>query len=200
MVATLSNFITPTPVVYSPLANCAPSQLHIGNSAFVDYDAGRNLLRSEPDTHPTDNITGEIGPGEVVIILNGPVCNYGWVLWEVQTTHNEIGWTPETDGDTFWMLPLTTRNLCDGALPSRLIVGVLAKVMEEPDAANWIREKPGNNETFLGKIYPGEWMEIIDGPYCGGNTTWWKIRAVDSELTGWTMEGNADYYYLAPAP
>jgi hypothetical protein len=90
--------------------------------------------------------------------------------------------------------------LCDGALPSRLIVGVLAKVMEEPDAANWIREKPGNNETFLGKIYPGEWMEIIDGPYCGGNTTWWKIRAVDSELTGWTMEGNADYYYLAPAP
>jgi hypothetical protein len=72
--------------------------------------------------------------------------------------------------------------------------------MEEPDKANWVREEPGDNETFIGKIYPGEWMEIIDGPYCGGNTTWWKVKAINSGLTGWTMEGNSENYYLVPAP
>lgn len=195
-----TNFVTPTPVIYYPLSGCAGSQLHLGDSAFVSYNTGSNFLRKEPDTNPTDNIVGEIEPGEVIIIIDGPVCNYGWLLWKVQTTRNETGWTPETNGNEFWVLPLTTRDLCEGALPSRLVVAGMAKVMEEPDKANWVREEPGDNETFIGKIYPGEWMEIIDGPYCGGNTTWWKVKAINSGLTGWTMEGNAEYYYLVPAP
>ncbi len=194
------NFVTPTPVIYYPLSGCAASQLHLGDSAFISYNTGSNFLRKEPDTNPTDNIIGEIESGEVIIIIDGPVCNYGWLLWKVQTTRNETGWTPETNGNEFWVLPLTTRDLCEGALPSRLVVGSMAKVMEEPDKANWVREEPGDNETFIGKIYPGEWMEIIGGPYCGGNTTWWKIKAVNSDLIGWTMEGNAEYYYLVPAP
>jgi hypothetical protein len=194
------NIITPTAIIYNPLSGCAASQIHLGDSAFISYDTGRNFLREEPDTNPIDNIIGEIQPGEVVIIIDGPVCNYGWLLWKVQTSRNEMGWTPESNGSEFWVLPLTTRDLCTGALPSRLVVGGTAKVMEEPDKANWVREEPGDNETFIGKIYPGEWMEIIDGPYCGGNTTWWKVKAINSGLTGWTMEGNSENYYLVPAP
>jgi len=195
-----SNYATPMPQTYFPLSNCVASQLHLNDSAFVSYDTGTNKIRSEPDTHPSDNIIAQAEPGEVVQIIGGPVCNYGWLLWEVKTTRNEIGWTPETDGKEFWILPLTTRQLCSGALPSRLVVGKRAKVLEEPPDANLLRAEPNDSAEVIGRIQPGGWMKVLDGPRCSRGVTWWWVESQPSGVIGWTKEGSRTYYYLAPEP
>lgn len=197
---TASVYITPKPEIYYPMFNCAASQLQVGDSAFVSYQGGKNKIRSTPDTHPSDNVVGIIQPGEVVQIIDGPVCNYGWILWKVRTTRDEDGWTPESDGDEFWLLPLTTRQLCTGALPSRLYVGQNAFVQEEPDLANRVRTEPSTSASIIDRIEPKGKMEILEGPVCGESANWWKVRSLKTGIVGWTMESRAAQYYLAPIP
>lgn len=192
--------ITPTPRRYYPLSNCAASQLKIGDSAFISYDGGKNSIRSEPDTQPSDNKIAVVYPGEVLLITGGPVCNHGWLLWEVQTTRHEIGWTPETNGKDFWVLPLTTAPLCNGAMPSRLVVGKKAKVNEEPPQANLLRPEPSRFHDHIGRIPPGEWMQVLEGPHCGEFTAWWKVQSLATGVIGWTMESEPGLYYLSPEP
>ena len=195
-----TDYNTPTPERYFPLQNCAASQLRLGDSAFVDYDGGKNSLRETPDTHPSDNIIGYIYPGDVVEIIDGPVCNYGWVLWKVMTTTYEEAWTPETDGEEFWILPVTTRQLCSDTLPTRLIEGQQAFVMEEFDLSNFIRQMPSLSSDIISRIQPGGKMMVLDGPVCSDGSNWWKIQTLATNVIGWTRENDARRYYLAPIP
>jgi hypothetical protein len=197
--ATSEQYMTPTPVLYKPISDCASSHLHVGDSAFVNYETGLNKIRSEPDVSK-DNGVGELLPGEVVQIVDGPVCNYGWVLWEVMTTWQETGWTPETDGEEFWLLTLATRQICEGALPARLVVGKKAKVNEEPADSNLVRTGPSRFDEVIGKIKPGNWMMVLEGPVCGEKANWWKVECLTTGVVGWTMEGNLEIYYLSPEP
>ena len=41
-------------------------------------------------------------------------------------------------------------------------------------------------------------MEILDGPQCVDNWTWWKVREPSTGLTGWTVEGDGSQYWLVP--
>ena len=194
-------YMSPTPAAYYPIAGCAASQLRLGDSAFVSYSGGRNRLRSEPDTHPSDNFIDEDAhPGEVLLIVGGPECNHGWILWEVETTRQIRGWTPETNGTDFFLLPLATRQLCEGAMPSRLVVGHNAMVKEEPPLANLLRFEPSKSSDQIGRIPPGDWMIVLDGPHCGNRETWWKVESVTTGVIGWTLEGENNVYYLAPEP
>jgi hypothetical protein len=193
-------YVTPTPVIYFPLSNCAASQLRLGESGFVNYDGGKNSLRDTPDTHPSDNIIGYIYPGEVVEIIDGPVCNYGWVLWKVMTTRYEEGWTPETDGDEFWVLPLSSRKLCTDTLPTRLAEGDEAFVMEEFDMSNFIRQSPSLSSESISRIQPGGKMLVLEGPVCSDKSNWWKIQTLSTNIIGWTRENDAGRYFLAPIP
>jgi hypothetical protein len=165
----------------------------------VSYEGGKNRIRSEPDTSK-DNGVGIIQPGEVVRIVDGPICNFGWILWKVETSRQERGWTPESDGDEFWLLPLATRDICEGALPTRLVVGGKAKVNEEPPDSNLIRSGPSRFDDVIGKIRPGNWMEVLEGPTCGEKANWWKVECLTTGVIGWTLEGNLEMYYLSPEP
>ena len=99
--------IPPKRQPYYPLSDCAASRLFVGDRAFVSLGGGSNGIRSEPDTHPSDNIIGRAPSGEGMLILDGPVCNYGWILWKVKTDSGLVGWTPETkDGKEFWLVPV----------------------------------------------------------------------------------------------
>jgi len=200
LTSTSSIYITPTPSVYNPLPNCASSHLHVGESAFVSYIGGKNHVRTEPDTAPSNNISFDIYPGEVVQVIGGPECNYGWILWEIETTYNETGWTPESNGEEFWLYPIATRSICKDALPTRLVVGNKAKVNEEPPKSNLLREGPGRNYKVTDRIRPGRWMVVLEGPECGEAVNWWKVESLDTGTVGWTMEGNLDYYFLSPEP
>jgi hypothetical protein len=197
---TSSAYVTPTPVLYTPLSGCAASHLHVGDSAFISYEGRKNMYRKNSDVSSDTNVIGNIQPGEVIQIIGGPQCSYGWLMWEVRTTWGDTGWTPETDGKEFWILPLTTHEVCNGALPARLTIGDRAKVTEYPPLANLLREGPSRFDDDFDRIQPGHWMLVLEGPVCGEKTNWWKVQSEDTGNIGWTMEGDLENYYLAPEP
>lgn len=95
---------------YYPISGCAHSRLQVGDRAIVSYGSGANGIRSEPDTHPADNIIYRAPSGEGLWIIDGPVCNYDWILWKVRTDTGHTGWTPESPGDEFWLTPIEAES------------------------------------------------------------------------------------------
>lgn len=95
---------------YFPINNCSHSRLFVGDRAIVAWGDGPNGIRTEPDTHPSDNIIYRAPPGEGLWIIDGPICNYGWILWKVRTDTNYVGWTPESAGSEFWLTPIESES------------------------------------------------------------------------------------------
>jgi hypothetical protein len=91
---------------YYPLKDCAASRLYLRDRVYVSYGGGPNGIRTEPDVHPKDNIISREPPGAGMVIISGPACSYGWILWQVETDSGYVGWTPESDGTEFWLIPV----------------------------------------------------------------------------------------------
>jgi hypothetical protein len=90
--------------VYYPLRDCAPSRVYLGYIVSPENGVDYISIRSEPDTHPSDNKIGKIYPGEQAKIVGGPLCNYGWILWKIKKlSDGMIGWIPESNGEEFWL-------------------------------------------------------------------------------------------------
>jgi hypothetical protein len=99
--------------------------------------------------------------------------------------------TPEPEGP--WMA-------CEDAPPSQLHIGDQAYVSFDPPECNRVRKDPNKNTgAVLGNICPGEMVEILDGPACANQWVWWKVQSLESDLTGWTVEGDASAYWLIPS-
>ena len=64
-----------------------------------------NRVRSEAVVG--DNVIGQIYPGTILKVLEGPVCVDGLVFWKVQSTAipGGVGWTAEGDGTEFYLEP-----------------------------------------------------------------------------------------------
>jgi len=91
--------------VYFPIPGCPASRLRVGDLAYVSYDGGRNAIRDTPSTAPGDNVIGYADPGEQMVIIDGPVCDYSWLVWKVRLGDGMEGWTPEGNGDEYWLIP-----------------------------------------------------------------------------------------------
>ena len=92
-------------------------------------------------------------------------------------------------------------RLAQTAFPSRLHIGDHATVSEDPPVANNLRNNPGTEGTeIIGKIDPGEEVEILDGPQCQNNWVWWKVKVLKTSQVGWTSEGDGTTYWLVPKP
>jgi len=189
-----------SPEVYNPLPKCAASRLKPGDWGFISFGGGQNGIRSTPDTHSSTNTIGKAQEGELLQVVGGPECNFGWILWEVQTAAGLRGWTPESDGNEFWITPLPTWQACPASRPSALRPGEMASVAAFPDVANKVRQAPGLNAEQIGVVMPREQVEILDGPECADGLVWWRISAPASRLTGWTAEGNEQSSWLLPVP
>ncbi len=87
---------------------------------------------------------------------------------------------------------------CPGAYNSRLRKGGFATVSLDPPQANNVRSGAGVNQQWVGKIQPGELVEIVDGPRCVAGWVWWKIESQETDVTGWTSEGDEEDYWLVP--
>ena len=200
--STLEN--SPTPLsatsvpTYFPLEGCSASHLHIGDQGYITLGTGYNAIRDSPDLHP-HNVIGKAEEGEMVNILDGPVCYLDtWVVWKVQSAGGVVGWTPETDGKTFFIIPGSNEITCTGALPTHLQVGGTAMVNPNPPYANNVRSDPSSSATLLGTIAPGEHIQILAGPVCSDQMLWWKISSLEKALQGWTSEGKGNAYWLVP--
>lgn len=194
---------TPVPTKYYPLGDCAASQLSVGDSAFVNFATGSITIRNEPVARIGNSAIRKLSVGEVLHVIGGPVCDMGWVFWEVRTVNSEKGWLPEGDSSEFWILPIHTRDVCSGAKPTRLVIGGRAFVEPMPVDHNRIYPEPIIDASkLLYRMRPGSYMKVLDGPSCGNGQSgvWWYVESEDSGIRGWTRESDyvKDYYFIAP--
>lgn len=93
----------------SPIVNnCTPSpRLSIGGQAQVlAGQGGGNVLRSLPQTGEFSEELTIIPVNETMKVISGPACHDGFYWWMVD--FNGIrGWTPEGDGGTYWLEPIS---------------------------------------------------------------------------------------------
>jgi len=64
-----------------------------------------NRVRSEPVK--ANNTIGQVYPGAILRLLEGPVCADGLIFWKVSnaTIPSGVGWTAEGDGKEYWLEP-----------------------------------------------------------------------------------------------
>ena len=91
--------------VYYPLKDCVASRLHLGDLAMVSLKGGPNGIRYGRDMSQ-DTIIAYADPGDILEITAGPWCSYGWLVWMVRTLDGVVGFTPEGNGNEYWLLPL----------------------------------------------------------------------------------------------
>ena len=90
---------------------------------------------------------------------------------------------------------------CQAAPPSNLRVGDRAYVGYEPPLPNRVRNKPNwDTGGIIGRIHPGEEVELIGGPECNNQVVWWRVRSDAGGLVGWTVEGDQKDYWLIRLP
>ena len=87
---------------------------------------------------------------------------------------------------------------CVNGPPTRLRVGAFAYVNPDPPLPNNLRSNAGKDNSLIGEIGPGQAMKILEGPQCADSWVWWKVSTLESELVGWTAEGDQQNYWLIP--
>ena len=100
---TISAVAVPTPTP-DPLCTVWP-QLQVDGYARM-VDTVPNRVRSAPQKG--DNLIGKLNLGDVVKVLEGPVCADGLVFWRVESDSipGGSGWTAEGDGQEYWLEPI----------------------------------------------------------------------------------------------
>jgi WD40 repeat protein/uncharacterized protein YraI len=94
----------------------------------------------------------------------------------------------------FALFPVTI-HAQDAACPeTRLTAGGQATVT--PGAANRLRDAASTDGTLMGEIPGGATFDVLEGPVCTGGFLWWRVDYQGTE--GWTVEGNADGYFVNP--
>ncbi len=96
-------------------------------------------------------------------------------------------------------IPGTDGDICPGSpTPSQMKVGI-AGIVTEGGVANRVRSGPGKVNEIIGYMPPTTRFIVIGGPECDAEDKirWWQVDW--NGLKGWTAEGEADAYYLAPA-
>jgi hypothetical protein len=91
--------------IYYPIPDCVASRLHVGDKAMVSFVGGANGIRYGRDLAES-TIIGYAQPGAVLDIQSGPWCSRGWLVWLVKTADGTVGYTPEGDGNSYWLLPV----------------------------------------------------------------------------------------------
>ncbi|MBI9049706.1 MAG: hypothetical protein JEZ00_09820 [Anaerolineaceae bacterium] len=83
------------------------TQLKTGDYAFVvgKVDDPPNRVRIRPETNAEQ--AGQVYPGMIVKIIEGPECNNGLVFWKIEnrTIENGSGWTAEGNLQDYWLEP-----------------------------------------------------------------------------------------------
>ncbi len=87
-------------------------------------------------------------------------------------------------------------DACGNAKPTRLWVGGRAYVVYDPPYRNIVRTDAGKSYKEVGRLEPGQEMDIVGGPVCANGMRYWQIES--ARVDGWTAEGDADDYWLAP--
>jgi hypothetical protein len=89
--------------IYYPLRGCVASRLHIDDVAFVAGGPVGLYISANISDSPTYR---NLEPGELIDIEGGPSCFNNMLIWKVGTGDKMVGYTPEGNGDNYWLLPM----------------------------------------------------------------------------------------------
>jgi hypothetical protein len=98
-----SNKIT-FPALAATCPGMLKSRLAVGQGGHVIPNTSSNNLRAKPDK--TSDLLAKIPAGDSFTVIDGPVCNDGTVWWKVNYPPLN-GWTAESQGDTYFLEPLS---------------------------------------------------------------------------------------------
>lgn len=163
-----------------------------------------------------DTISSEMGEGKVSFVAWEEFYADGFGEIQIEFAENSIPVFPRiitVIGDKSGIVPsrentlsLLTINpdsscLADAwknyAYPTRLEAGMYAFVAFDPPLPNRVRQGPGENYKIIDRINPGVVFKVLDGPVCVDGVNWWKVKGIDRNFEGWTMEAK-EQYYLVP--
>lgn len=137
-----------------------------------------------------------------ITVIGGPTCIENVTWWEGYHSNGVRGWFPENIDTMYNTSPATllpTSLFCEGQAPTllpRLTIGQRATVIPGLGANN-LRQEPIEASALLASIPPDATFDILGGPVCLDNMVWWY--ADYNGVQGWTPEGDAPTYWLAPA-
>ena len=97
---------------WAPCPGAPETQLFSGMYAYVSTDPPyANNVRWAPGK--SNELVGQIQPGESMEILAGPSCGNGWVWWYVEELDTGLtGWTAEGDFSNYWLVPCDGPDVC----------------------------------------------------------------------------------------
>ncbi len=90
--------------IYYPLSDCVASRLRIGDRAQVSLSGGANGIRYGRDLSES-TVFAYAQPGAILDIVDGPWCSRGWLVWMVRTADGNVGYTPEGNGNEYYLFP-----------------------------------------------------------------------------------------------
>ncbi len=98
-----------TPFITATTQDCTKGWTQLKAGLYAQVAGAENdppnRVRSEPVKG--ENTIAQIYPGDVVKVIEGPICADGLVFWKVENTTipNGVGWTAEGDKLDFWLKP-----------------------------------------------------------------------------------------------
>jgi uncharacterized protein YgiM (DUF1202 family) len=188
-----------TPSLSPDCAGLMPSRLAAGGYGRV-LPGDPNNIRQDPSANA--EFVAEIPGGEVFSVLDGPVCADSIVWWKVNY-QGFTGWTGESQGQTYWVEPDTSRVVptptptpvhCAGLRYVRLQVNGQGRVL--PGDPNSLRSEASTSSDKIGVIPAGGIFTVLEGPACVENGAWWRVDY--QGLVGWTGEGQDESYWVEP--
>lgn len=212
--ASVDSYKTPTSPTKPATHSCPASMLKKGDYAFVNPVYGGTTLRDGPFGVIAGHAGDKAYPGAIFEVLEGPKCDAGVNMFELKTSWDTVFWGPEANhvGSEWWMLPIHSRQVCQGAKPTRLLVGMKAFVLEFPDDPVEVYPEPRLDTDYFYQIQPTqhdvlksvrqktEIFDLLKGPHCDGKgANWWYVRLQNGK-EGWIRESGPahDYYYIGP--
>jgi serine/threonine-protein kinase len=138
--------------------------------------------------------------GTILTVIGGPIEAEGFVWWELRMENRLTGWAvEEADGvrtlraiDDPALFP--TSVICPGGrLPTRLVVGDFARVLDDDQRPLNIRSGAGTNFERLGQLLVNDVFLILDGPVCVDGLAWYRIQD-NVNREGWIAEGDTAYF------
>ena len=175
---------TPTPIPGTALA--------VGQQARVSAPAGLNY-RDTPST--SGSLLGQLGTGQVVDLIEGPVQADGFVWWRFDDRQGNIGWGAEGDAETEWLSPQIGEPQPVNRPPS---VGDRVEVTMGANGQLTVRSLPGTDAPLLTRVNTGAQFTVLAGPQPANGYTWYQIRSDDGQIEGWAADGDGVDRWLSP--
>jgi serine/threonine protein kinase len=164
---------TPPPLPAECQQGFLPPRLQVGTEACVS-DSTPNNLRDAPGSL---DIIGQIPPGGIFRVLDGPVCTRSTVtVWWYVEYRGMRGWTAEGSKATYtyWLSPLPCPRQAEARQLTPGLDGVVLEVTEAGDDLN-VRTAPALNAGIIDRLFWGDRVLWTGEESYADGYTWYHV-------------------------